>query len=1106
MSSETPSNPPIGPNEYLNQIKHEVGIAYTVYTWDDENMTKQRTAWSSLGSYYLNSYTVDDTTKYDIVLTSNQNQLLKTIGSSGIGVVDNTLGLIANIEGNEFNNVAPIIIYANGKYLAGIDDVNINNGNGTHTKLNTIDTHTFMTRDLITGYGSYSHTYTDMWGSGHKVMYDQVASGNTSVNSNDNQWTTTGYWAKGDIEENVYLPLVGESGGINRIQNKGFVYNGMTYDRPYSTAKTWRNIWNWVQNWQYGSNGMSVTNYDTSAMTFNTVDTENSRVTQITDADVVMLGTYEQELKQLYSNISSIASIEGSINDDDKNKIRTNYSDAITKISNIKTYIENSLLFNNTDHPVPKSAVDKSVITSTVDMLNIWSNVSNIESIFVSQTSAIIVKRLPWNSTFIDINNGTTTELVAINSITSSWNTLKFPTSDETFIKIMDNATITGSEDWGKAGDDGQYYSKILNRYPINYAADAGATPTFDNDLTVTNNSNGDSIDLKLSGDTNAINLGTKAQPTSWSYHISDENNIYNSATSFRFIGLKSNNDKYSNTTGSNKLEITGFNKILLEDLYENPNNYQIPSVEWKWGDGGDDQKTSDIRQIPVTSGVSYSLNIYSALHSDCNFLVAGVGQMNGSNTIGYNGVFYIPLPKEIEQSENATYQDTHWMLTTYTPNVNDYATDPGLWNSQKVLYKYTKMNNLITTGVFGGFSPYTSYSKLTAGIVNIPQVSWSSAGKTDNWNNILVSAAEDTYAKISKLISDIAYIVPLTTSSDTEINKSVTSFKAQITSASNKCTIITLNTYEADVIKNEQYMSSTRNAMYLNLFGYDDHEFNNLSFNVDRKYIFTFNCHIQATNLNLVADQVDYGRPSLLLVGHFRQRYCKGAIKNADSTQIYPGETKLIPLLNKPLENPVNNIYNIEGTYTLSWNTTGDSTIKPILQDYTFYIPEENRKMFKADKDNFADIYGSIFNTNYKGEKKSETVTVTPRGGGADTAAAVGILSPLDGDETPEGWTTYSKTNLKDNAIQFSNVLDRIYAFILVGEHCNPNIKYQFVNNTTWQSDTNKILSKEDINLFAGVNVGTSLTTDWGTDNMGIDSGILGVNEPMFSMVIQRY
>lgn len=1058
MSSINPT-----PNEFISPVPNtEVRLAYNVYTWDMDGMERQRTAWSTIGSYYY-------TSNADVMYTSNQNQLIKTAGSSGVAVVDNTLGIIANVTGgggSNYNDVAPIILYANATYIAGIDNNTVRNQfDKMHTLLNTIDLHFVETYDTL---NSHSVSYTDLHGvTRFDSNYSELAA--TSMQ----EWIASTISNIGDIEENAYVALIGDSGGINKVENKGFIYNNLNYSRKYEVLNTWRNFYNYIGSWTYGSNAFSVTDFDNENLKFGSNANVFSTITQVTDADVLKLGQYKQEFEQLHEYIES--SYSGDLKDE-----ASYYAQISSTISSIIDQID-IMLGNKAYEPdnfyplVSQAPINANIFGYVQDVLNTYSSVSSITDIWYSTYSAIAVDRIPWNNTFIDINeSGTATGFAVVNDKTKTWQYTEFPTIDETWQKVMNYASKTNIGDGEHYNSNFSNYYNIIDRFPIignanGYSIDSQITYSNSNDMSAI-------VNLQ------DLYLGTSSNPSSFSYFI-HENNILNSANNFRFIGMKTESSGfYTNSEASNVVSITGFNKILLEDIYENPNNYQVPSFTWHWKDNGSDRSTANQMDVPVNEGISYSMSIVSALKTHGNFLVAGVGQDENSQNVGYNGVFYIPLPTEIQQNEDAQYQDTYWLLTTYTPNINNNATYQGIPNSGQVLYKYTKMNDFITTGVFGGFTPYYTTNKLTAGIVNIPQVSYSS-NKYEVNNRVYVTANENQAAKISSLTNNIINVAPAINA----ILNNNTAFTQEITSNSNKCTIITLNSYEAAIIDQGGWMKNVdsngknviNNVMYLNLFGYDDGEYNNLTFDVNRKYIFTFNCHIQATNLNLVSDQINYGTPSLLLVGHFRQRYCKSTIQiTGKGYQVYPGETKLIPLLNKPLENPVNNIYNIDGTYTLSWNTTGDETHKALVQNYTFYIPDEYKSPFAVDGASFDDIYSQVFTIGSNGQ----TTTVEPNTDDVPTAGE------LDG-----------------NKITFLNVLDRIYAFILVGENVNPNVKYQFVNNTTWQDDTKKVLSESDLELFAGVNIEDG-NISINNQSTGIDGGILSVSEPMFSMTIQRY
>ena len=965
------------PTDYVNPFPNsEVRLAYYVYTWDENNMQRQRTAWSSIGTYYLS----DDKS---VIYGSNQNQLIKSAGSAGVNVVDNTLGLIANVRvdsGQSPTDVGPIIIYADGTYLAGLDNNTVRyHFDSLHTTLNTIDLHYIET---YTSLSDHIIKYTNLFGQSydHSVEIDK---------NSDKKWTSYTKSEKGTIIENTYIPLVGESGGINRVTNTGFIYNGLQYYRPYDPNLTWRNFVNYVGNWTYGGSTFNVIMGNGSSMTINGASATKI-ITAVTDKDILRLGDFEQELEQIYSSFSNI---DGVIDND--NNFKASYTSAVLYITSARDQI-NVLLGNapyneeNKYYPlVSQAAITKDIFLSISNALAIYSSVSNINEVWVSNVSAIAVEKLPWNSTFIDINpNSTATGFVIANDLTKTWQYTQFPTIDETWLKIAN---------WTASNNPKHNLQYFINQYPITITSD---NKIIRNSIVWYSSPTG--IKSSTSSLVTIWNKGSDGvTPTSMSYYIDNSNNynLINSANNYRFLGMTTKEKNYSNSTGSNVVSITGFNKILLEDLYENPNNYQIPNTVWYWNvttnNGGTQQTTSyssaNAIDVPVNEGISCALSITSALKTDNNVLIAGVGADENSQNArtGYNGVFYIPLPssEDMNTDEDGKYEDTHWMLTTYTPNINTRAGNTCLWNSGKILYKYSKMNNLITTGVFGGFTPYHTASKIVGNLVNIPQVSYNDSDYVINGKTVVTKEQNQT-AKISSLISNIAYIVPANGINNQTTNGWYTSFTNQITSNSNKCTIITLNSYEAAIIRDYKISNGIdgtlantpiANAMYLDLFGYKDEEWNNLSFDVNRKYIFTFNCHIQATNLQLTSEQINYGTPSLLLLGHFRQRYAKATNTIGNfGYQAYPGETMLIPLLNKPLENAVNNIYNIEGTYTLSWDTTGTNAKKAIPQSYSFYIQDKYNDVSiptNSATNTISNIYTSVYKSIYFEDDKIEGV-----------------------------------------------------------------------------------------------------------------------------------
>lgn len=1049
MSSET--NKTKYPNDGLSAYS-DIRLAYYIYTWDSEGKLKQKTAWSSIGTYTLNN-------NDDIVYNSNKNQLIKTNGSNGITVVGNDFGVIVN----DGEDVGPTLLRINGKYIVGLD--NISNGDELHYTISTVDPHTLKSNDMNTNNVVLS--YTDMW------------SNNKTFNLSSNSDYTIEFpfleYSKNTVVEPVEIAVIGkESNGINGITNRGFIYNNIEYNRNISIINYYTDLWNYFKDWEYGSNALSVDKYGKNNMTFsyaNTITTSN--ITSVNDFDITIIRGFSTKFGNLYSNLSGISGI-----DDNK---RSYISVTCEKLSNIADTIDD-LMGNKLDYGSRKlqTPITSSLINLALISLQNYSNTSNITDLWELQNTAIAIEKLPVNSTFIDFTErSNATSIIGMNNKTKQWVELQLPTLDQTYDIILRNVLSNDI----KNGDSGSCYSysllslsKFINQYSINFArhGDGNSNTSMINYLTDNDGNSTSSsfsniklIDLYKSDD-NSIHIGY----TSYSYLILD-NNLQNSPSTYRFIGIESKGGGFSNDQGSNTIKLTGFNKILLNDLYENPNTYQDATITYYYGD---EKQTTNILEIDGTI-TSYTVSLSSAIKRDQNVLIGGCGSSDDSgHTIGAPGVFYIPLPSEIDMDDNSAYVDTHWMLTTWTPNISNGALTRGIINNQDVLYKYTKMNDLITTGLYGGFTPYYNpNNNITAGVLRIPQISY---GNGNYGTPIYVTSYENQIAKLNKImystgnvtlpdddgkiyfynnsfiqisISDtnstpIGNIAP----SDNTQGNTTPPFKTYFDSYQQfAACVFTLNSNEKNIILKNNMMGKNEigNVAYLDLIGYPDEEFDNLSFDVDRKYIFTFNAHIQVTNLNLMTEQINYGTPSLLLIGHFRNRYCKANSKiningNNDTNIIYPGRNIFIPLLNKPLENPVNNIYNVEGTYTLSWNTTGDSINEfNDITDYEMYIPKEAKSYKVAN--------------------------------GGETLQAINTRLFKDGAIT--NTTSISEGNI----LHFENVLDRIYAFILTGETVNNNFMYQFVNNTTYQNNNNKILSNDDINLITGkINGNTVFTT----------------------------
>lgn len=1062
------------PNQGINPPSGaEVRLAYYLYTWDKDGKTKQKTAWSTIGSYTLDS-------NNDIVYTANQNQLIKTNGSNGVAVVGNNFGVIVN----NGSDVGPTILRLDGSYITGLDDLaHVKNYNTLHTKISTVDYHLLLSSSM----NSFHLDYVNLWGSAERGENSSTY----YLTDNDSNFFPFMSYSSATVIEPVELAVIGKnSHGINGIINKGFIYNNIEYPRNMSIISYYTDMWNYFRDWQYGSNKLSVDKYGEDGMTFSMGDAINSNITQLSDFDVTVITNFKNKFEQVYT--SNISLIDGSYKDN-VNALNTTASILDAMVDAINKLMGNDLDEGSKSTNTP---LTQELLGSALEALQKW-DLSKVltNKLWENQHTAIVMEKLPLNNTFMDFNeHSNATSIIGMNNRTKQWIELTLPVSDQSYERIIRNVIINANGDI----DAKQYtigdVSQFLNNYEIIYDAHGKIESTASNEITVLTSQNGND---EITPSTVLFDVDEKGNFV-WTSNVFflQEHNLNNSASTYRFIGIESTGEyPYSNDQGYNSIKITGFNKILLDDLYENPNTYQDTTVKYYYTNNGTTGSTENILEI---SGdlQSYSVNLTSAIKKDQNVLIGGCGSDGNGHATGSPGVFYIPLPSEIERDDDNAYVDTHWMLTTWTPNIANNATEPGINNNQNVLYKYTKMNDLITTGLYGGFTPYYNPgSDITAGLLRIPQISYgiNSAGKP-----IYVTSNENQMAKLSMIMyssnanSQVGFpndgnIILYNGSSDVlgvngtpigNIPPSMTSqgdnlpFKTYFdTYQQYAACVFTLNSNEKNIILNNAMMNNSsdiKNVAYLDLIGYADEEFDNLSFDVNRKYIFTFNSHVQVTNLNLMSDQINYGTPSLLLIGHFRNRYCKATIKEGGSNLIYPGRDIFIPLLNKPLENPVNNIYNVEGTYTLSWNTTGTSGGQfENVTDYEMYIPEEAKNYQTTDKSIFADIWNELF--------------------GDETAAP--SIEP--------GMENIVKGG---NILHFENVLDRIYAFILTGETVNNNLVYQFVNNTTYQNATKNIISGNDLDLITGrvVNTGPTFKTTGSFSDNKVTLNISSNNSPL--------
>ena len=564
------------PNDGLSSYS-DIRLAYYIYTWND-NKLKQKTAWSTIGTYSINS-------NDDIIYTSNKNQLIKTNGSNGVSIVKDTYGVIVNDNAD----VTPTILKINGTYIVGLDNIDGTVSPHTlHTTIPTIDSHLLANTNGING-NNYKITYTDMWESKAILNKDNFITSNYF-------YPFTPY-DKGTVIEPVELAVIGkESNGINGITNKGFIYNNYTYKRNVNLINYYNELYNYFKDWRVGSNKLSIDFSQLNGYNIGTAtDNTTSAVTILTDFDISVI----QNAADMFHNIYN-ENIGIDRNDSNFNALLSTCSSLTSIASQINVLLGN---YSDDGSRLLQTPLTYNLLESSVTALACWSYAKNIESLWGSKTTAIVMEKLTANSELFDFTGlSNATSIIGMNNRTSQWVELQLPIYDQTYEIIMED--IVSSKQFVSGTYSLASLSDFINQYTI----------TFNNNLTENNLSTSTSISIIYStganiysDDFNKITVFTYNNKkktfdwTSYSYFLQNDN-FNNSASTFRFIGIDSSGEKpFKNNQGRNTIKLTGFNKILLNDLYENPNTYQNADITYYYYIGDDTKHSSSTSDINKT-------------------------------------------------------------------------------------------------------------------------------------------------------------------------------------------------------------------------------------------------------------------------------------------------------------------------------------------------------------------------------------------------------------------------------------------------------------------------------------------------------------------------
>lgn len=619
---------------------------------------------------------------------------------------------------------------------------------------------------------------------------------------------------QGDIVEPVHVAVIGEdSRGINEFMNQGFVYNQYPYQRTFYT-QFYNKLWRALSGLHVGSMRIA---HEEDTTTYEVVqEGSNTEVSEYTPYVRQVLESAKESLD------FTDESFDGSVTASQISEL----IDELLEYDTISNEFLNTLstLLNTSAHLVPVQEIQGSVVT---------------------------LPTLPFNSTFIDIAS-TATGIACVNDKTHQWSVMDFPSSDQTFAELTKNST-----DW-------------VSKYPYTYHA---ATDTYETSSNTVSLTTGTSVATSVEA------FWTNNKPTSSSYFIA--NNLSNEGSTFRFLGLTSVTEEdteedanmYAANQGVNQTLLTGFNKILVSDLWEDPNQYQTVAV---------DEDVQGEMKVSATSALATSLPCM-------------MGAVNSA-------VFYVPLPTDINQ-ENYQYIDTHWVLTTYTPNSSLNPSGRGLINAGQVLYKFDPIDELLDNTMVEVSEFMRAPSSVTS--VIIPQID-SDTAHNENKLSWLMRRSQADIGLHGQAVGNV----------DPTDRNALTQAMARPHVAT-----FTVNSAEytcATPIANLDYGMEIRS---------------------DRDYTFNIEAKLHIEGLVNAWRQFTDSSPSLLIIGHFRRGICEN---------YYNGTDVFAPIMIQPIGNSQSTEYRIHGTQLLDSSvqmltssivTTSDTTFQNVLTEATGVI-----------------------------------------------------------------------------------------------------------------------------------------------------------------------